>query len=107
MPTRTDNADIYNDAVPMGFTRALKLFHDHVVEKWGAEPAFITMNMPRLYNALEEVGIENPIICSNINKIGFRTCGGLDAYVEILRTKQLRAIAMSIFASGAITASCC
>jgi len=23
MPTRTDNADIYNDAVPMGFTRAL------------------------------------------------------------------------------------
>lgn len=86
----------------MGMTDIFRIFDAHVREKYGAEPGFITMNMPALYAALTEAGLENPIICSNINKIGFRTCGGLDAYVETLKTGQLRAIAMSIFASGAI-----
>lgn len=86
----------------MDMTEVFVIFHDHVRQKYGAEPGFITMNMPRLYAALTSVGIENPIICSNINKIGFRTCGGLDAYAQTLREGKLRAIAMSIFASGAI-----
>ena len=30
--------------------------------------------------ALEKAGIENPIVCANINKIGFRMCGGIEAY---------------------------
>ena len=34
------------------------------------------MNMPALLDVLEELGIDNPIVCSNINKIGFRMCGG-------------------------------
>ncbi|NND40895.1 MAG: hypothetical protein HKO04_02335 [Silicimonas sp.] len=88
----------------MGFTRALKLFHDHVVEKYGAEPAFITMNMPMMLDALEKEGIERPIICSNINKIGFRMSGGLDAYLDALRSGRVRAVAMSVYASGAIPA---
>jgi hypothetical protein len=88
----------------LGFTGAFRIFHDHVVQKYGAEPGFITMNMPMLLDALEAEGIENPIICSNINKIGFRMSGGLDSYVETLRTRRLRAIAMSVYASGAIPA---
>ncbi|MCX7888537.1 MAG: hypothetical protein N2422_02260 [Rhodobacteraceae bacterium] len=86
----------------MGMTEVFAIFHEHVRKKYGAEPGFITMNMPRLYHALTGIGIENPIICANINKIGFRTCGGLDAYAEVMRNGRLRAIAMSIFASGAI-----
>jgi hypothetical protein len=86
----------------IGMVDVFRIFHDHVVEKYGAEPGFITMNMPALLDALEGVGIENPIICSNINKIGFRTCGGLDLYVETLKSRQVRAIAMSVYASGAI-----
>ena len=86
----------------MGMTEVFTIFHDHVRKKYDAEPGFITMNMPALYDALTSVGIENPIICANINKIGFRTCGGLDAYADLLRKGKLRAIAMSIFASGAI-----
>ena len=86
----------------MDMPEMFRIFQDHVREKYNAEPGFISMNMPRLYQALTDVGVENPIICSNINKIGFRTCGGLDAYVETLKTGKLRAIAMSIFASGAI-----
>ena len=88
----------------MGFTRALKLFHDHVIEKFGAEPAFITMNMPMMLEALEKEGIERPIICSNINKIGFRMSGGFDAYLDALKSGRVRAVAMSVYASGAIPA---
>lgn len=88
----------------MGFTKALRIFHDHVIEKYGAEPAFITMNMPMLYDVLTAEGIKNPIICSNINKVGFRMSGGLDRYLEVLKTGNVRAIAMSVYASGAIPA---
>ena len=51
---------------------------------------------------LEELGIENPIVCSNINKAGFRMSGGFEAYEDLLKNKKFRAIAMSVFASGAI-----
>lgn len=86
----------------MGFTSAFRIFHDHVIEKYGAEPGYITMNMPALFKALTAEGIENPIICANINKIGFRMSGGQEAYLETLKTGRLRAIAMSVYASGAI-----
>jgi hypothetical protein len=88
----------------MGFTKAFRIFHDHVVEKYNAEPGYITMNMPMLLEALNGEDIKNPIICSNINKIGFRMSGGLDRYIETLKQGQLRAIAMSVYASGAIPA---
>ena len=86
----------------MGFTGALKMFHDHVLAKYDAEPAFITMNLPLCLEALEAEGIRNPIICANINKIGFRMCGGLEAYTRPIEEGRVRAIAMSVFASGAI-----
>ena len=71
-------------------------------EKYQAEPGFITMNLPMLLDTLDEVGIENPIVCANINKIGFRVSGGIDAYMATLRSRKCRAIAMSVLASGAI-----
>lgn len=86
----------------LGFKDAFRIFARHVKTRYNAEPGFITMNMPRLLDVLEEVNIENPIVCSNINKIGFRMCGGLEAYERVLKEKKFRAIAMSVFASGAI-----
>jgi hypothetical protein len=88
----------------MGFKDAFRIFADHVRSRYNAEPGFITMNMPMLLQALEDVGVENPIVCANINKIGFRMSGGLEAYDEALKTKRFRSIAMSVFASGAIPA---
>ncbi|WP_206615585.1 hypothetical protein [Solirhodobacter olei] len=88
----------------MGFAEAFRIFHDHVIEKYDAEPGYITMNMPALFKVLRDQGIENPIICANINKIGFRMCGGQEAYLDTLRAGGLRAIAMSVYASGAIPA---
>jgi len=88
----------------MGFTEAFRIFADHVSSRYNAEPGFITMNMPRLLVALDEVGIENPIVCTSINKLGFRMSGGIDSYLDALHNKRFRAIAMSVFASGAIRA---
>jgi hypothetical protein len=80
----------------------LAAFGRYVKEKYGAEPGYITMNLPVLVSALEQGGIENPIVCANINKIGFRMCGGVEAYREVLRSGRCRAVAMSVLASGAI-----
>ncbi len=88
----------------LGFKDAFVIFSNHVKKRYHAEPGFITMNLPKLLSVLSEVGIENPIVCANINKIGFRMSGGLAAYEQALREKQCRAIAMSVFASGAIPA---
>ena len=84
------------------FDECFRTFHDHVKERYGAEPGFITMNVPRLLDVLDRVGIENPIVCANINKIGFRMCGGVAQYEEVIRTRRFRPIAMSVLASGAI-----
>jgi hypothetical protein len=86
----------------LGFGQAFRMFADHVEDRYGAEPGFITMNMPRLLDVLEEVGIVNPIICANINKIGFRMCGGARRYEETIATRNFRPVAMSVLASGAI-----
>jgi hypothetical protein len=86
----------------LGFHEAFRIFAEHVRSRYDAEPGFITMNLPALRVALEATEIANPIICSNINKIGFRMCGGLEAYDAALREGGFRAVAMSVFASGAI-----
>jgi hypothetical protein len=88
----------------LGLKRAFRTFADHVRDRYQAEPGFITMNLPMLLDALEEVGVENPIVSSSINKIGFRMSGGIEAYERALRERRFRAVAMSVFASGAIPA---
>ena len=77
-------------------------FHNYVKKKYNAEAGFITMNMPKLLDVLEKGGIENPIICSSINKVGFRMSGGIELYEETLKTRKLRAIAMQVLGGGAI-----
>ncbi|MFT4214533.1 MAG: hypothetical protein QM622_07130 [Microbacterium sp.] len=86
----------------LGFTDAFRIFADHVRKRYDAEPGFITMNLPRTLDDLERAGVENPIVCSNINKLGFRMSGGLDGYLDALEKRPFRAVAMSVFASGAI-----
>jgi len=88
----------------LGFDEAFSIFSDRVRDRYQAEPGFITMNGPMLLQRLEKVGIKNPIICANINKSGFRMCGGMPAYEEVFALGQCRLIAMSVFASGALPA---
>jgi hypothetical protein len=86
----------------LGMNDIFLAFAEHVQKRYDAEAGFITMNLPKLVDALEGVGLKNPIVCANINKIGFRMSGGEAAYREVIRSGRCRPIAMSIFASGAI-----
>lgn len=88
----------------LGMAESFKVFADHVRRQYNAEPGWITMNLPHLVQTLHEIGIENPIVCASINKLGFRMSGGIAEYERILRDYEFRAIAMSVFASGAIPA---
>lgn len=92
-------------ALGLNATDSFRYFADHVRGKYGSEPGFITMNMPMLLPVLDKAGIKNPIICTNLNKIGFRMSGGVDAYREAAERYSPRVIAMSVFASGAIRPS--
>ena len=86
----------------LGFDEAFRIFADHVRHRYSAEPGFITMNLPMLLDALDRVGLVNPIVCASFNKLGFRISGGIEAYSKVLSERQFRPIAMSVFASGAI-----
>jgi hypothetical protein len=88
----------------LGMKDIFRAYHDYVRQKYQAEPAFITMNLPKLLDMLESVGIENPVICASINKAGFRMSGGMDIYEKTLRERKVRAIAMQVLGGGAIPA---
>ena len=77
-------------------------YDKYIRKKYKAEPGYITMNMPALLDALNSVGIENPIICSSVNKAGFRMSGGKMVYEKYLREKQFRPVAMQVLAAGAL-----
>jgi hypothetical protein len=74
----------------------------YIRRKYNAEPGYITMNMPALLDTLNSLGIKNPIICSSINKIGFRMAGGNAIYEKYLHEKEFRPIAMQVLAAGAL-----
>lgn len=87
----------------MGMTEFFVAFAEYVRRRYDAEPGFITMNLPFLLETLERSGITNPIICSSINKVGFRMSGGREKYEAILKEKRCRAIAMQVLAAGALS----
>ena len=80
----------------------LVAYNAYIKKKYNAEAGFITMNMPKLVEVLEKGGVDNPIICASINKVGFRMSGGKEIYEETLKTKKFRAVAMQVLGGGAI-----
>lgn len=86
----------------LGMGQILGAFHQHIRKSYNAEAGFITMNMPLCLDELEKAGVENPIICASINKIGFRMCGGIELYEKTIAERRFRPIAMGVLASGAI-----
>ena len=88
----------------LGMNDILKAYHDYIIKKYNAEPGFITMNMPKLLDALESVGVKNPIICTSINKVKFRMSGGKELYENTLKDRKVRVVAMQVLGGGAIPA---
>jgi hypothetical protein len=77
-------------------------YDSYIRKKYNAEPGYITMNLPAMLEALDSVNIHNPIICSSINKIGFRMSGGKEEYEKCLVENTFRPIAMQVLAAGAL-----
>ncbi len=77
-------------------------FAKYVKTRYKAEPGFVTQNLPMLVDFLEECGIENPVVCAGINKIGYLMNPDQKMYERYIAEKQFRPVAMSILASGAV-----
>ena len=85
-----------------GIKEVFASFAGHIRDKYGAEPGFVTLNLPRLVEFLLACGIENPVVCSAINKAGYFMNPNIETYEKTLREKKFRPMAMSILASGAV-----
>jgi hypothetical protein len=86
----------------LGANNVFASFATYVKRRYNAEAGFFTMNLPKLLEALHSAGVENPIVCANVNKAGFRMSGGIEGYREAAAKYPARVIAMSVFASGGI-----
>jgi hypothetical protein len=84
----------------LGMNQVLLSFKNYIETKYHAEAGFITMNMPLLMDALESVGVDDPIICSSINVDSFRMSGGKEAYENAMKNHDARIIAMQVFSGG-------
>ena len=81
-----------------------KAFHDHIRNKYGVDAAYNSMNMPALLGLLAASGVKNPIICSSLNTIGYLMSPDRESYMNVLQNNKFRPMAMSIMASGAVSA---
>jgi hypothetical protein len=86
----------------MKFKNVFIEYTKYIKENYGVEPGFITLNMPTLVDFLLDCGIENPIVCTGLNKKGYLMNPNIESYENTLKTREFRSMAMSILASGAI-----
>ena len=77
-------------------------FAQHVEAKYKARAGFMTLNLPMMTGFLKNAGIERPLICSAINKVGFQMNPDVASYERVLAGGSLDAMAMSVMAAGAI-----
>ncbi len=86
----------------LGFKDLFREYSIYIKDKYNAESGFVTLNLPGLVDFLLDCGIENPIVCSGINKIGYLMNSNRASYEHTIMTKPFRPMAMSILASGAV-----
>jgi hypothetical protein len=80
---------------------------NYIRKKYKVLPGLITQNMPILKEKLELWGIEEVVICTSFNKIGYLMSPSLDAYIKASENNdpmKYQLMAMSTLASGAINA---
>lgn len=81
---------------------------EYIRKKYKALPGLITQNLPYLKAKLEEWGIEEVVICSSINKIGYLMSPNVPSYIDCIEKndpEKYQIMAMSTLASGAIKAT--
>ncbi len=69
-------------------------------ERYDAEPAFATKNLPLMVRRLKEYGIERPLVLSHFNKAGFGMNPSREACERCLAENDVQIMAMGTLASG-------
>ena len=78
-------------------------FSKYAEKKYNVKAGFFTMNQVKLHDVLvNKIGLQDPIIVSNINKIGFRMNPSKVEVENTLAKRNSYNIAMSFLASGAL-----
>lgn len=78
---------------------------NHIRKKYNALPGLITQNMPFLKSKLEDWGLEEIVICSSFNRIGYLMSPGVLEYERAIDNNdesKYQIMGMSTIASGAI-----
>ena len=79
----------------------------YIKAKYKVLPGLITQNMPKLLEKLKEWKIEEVVVCSSFNKIGYLMSPDIDSYINAADnndSSKYQLMAMSTLASGAIPA---
>ena len=88
--------------IGLGMEDVLAEYAYYVKNRYNAEAGFITFNQPLTQDKLISAGVSKPLLCSSINKIGFRMNPSKTTVESNLNLHKSKNIAMSVFASGAI-----
>ena len=80
-------------------------FAEYIKKKYNVLPGFLTMNLPFMLQKFQEWELEEVVICSSINKIGYLMSPGVPEYETALASydgNKYQIMAMSVLASGAV-----
>jgi hypothetical protein len=83
-----------------GIKDVFRSFVKHVESKHNTRAGFMTLNLPRMVKFLTSAGIERPLVCTAINKIGFQMNPDVEAYHRAVVSDDADIIAMSVMAAG-------
>lgn len=90
------------------FKEIFEEYCNYIRKKYKVLPGLITQNMPILKAKLELWGIEEVVICTSFNEIGYLMSPNLDSYITAAKNNdptKYQLMAMSTLASGAIPAT--
>jgi len=82
-------------------------YTEHIRKKYKVAPGLITQNMPVLLEKLKEWEIEEVVVCTSFNKIGYLMSPDIDSYIKSASDNdpsKYQLMAMSTMASGAVPA---
>ena len=80
-------------------------FAEYIKKKYQVLPGFLTMNLPFLLQKFQEWDLDEVVICSSINKIGYLMSPDVNEYEKNLASydrNKYQIMAMSVLASGAV-----
>lgn len=87
----------------LGARSAFEEFVSYARRQHGVDAGFITMNLPLLASYLRTCGMERPLLCASFNKSGYLMNPSRTSYEALIQEGGQRFVAMSIFASGAVS----